>query len=187
MVKKWLRNWFLVWKIGFKCMNWSRDVGYCSSAWVLFIGSDTRLVHGLDTVWTRNGRNLVQAFHRTPGVHGHCSGRDLVLSEQRRWRPDRCLEFSVRHFVEQLVGIDDFGRDLVCPSRLPRSVRWSWSLPRKCPGRAGRCPGIVDGSRERVGEPDPGRRPGLGLGLVWWTGLPEWIWAPIFRSDLYSF
>ena len=81
MVKKLVLVWFKWFKMH-ALMNF--NVGYCSSAWVLFIGSDTRLVHGLDTVWTRNGRNLVQAFHRTPGVHGHCSGRDQGVSGSGR-------------------------------------------------------------------------------------------------------
>ena len=89
--------------------------------------------------------------------------------------------------------LGDFGRDRVCPSRLPRCVRvelvvaevtWSRSgRVREVSGECRWCPRILG---SRVGEPDPGR--------AWWAagfGLVDWAsgmdLGSDFRSDLYSF
>ena len=181
LVKKLVLVWFKWFKMH-ALMNF--NVGYCSSARLLFIGLDTRLVHGSDTGCTRNGRKLVQTFHRTPGVRSEDFGRDQAVVREVpskcRWCPGRCRE--------------DISSSTWCARLILVAAEDSAKVAGQLPRSLDRDPGVLDGCRwcldgVRVAAEDcrwsdsgagHGSRTGsqilgLGFGLRVWTGLLGWI------------
>ena len=134
MVKKLVLVWFKWFKMH-ALMNF--NVGYCSSARLLFIGLDTRLVHGSDTGCTRNGRKLVQTFHRTPGVRSEDFGRDQAVVREVpskcRWCPGRCRE--------------DISSSTWCARLILVAAEDSAKVAGQLPRSLDRDPGVLDGCR----------------------------------------